>query len=227
MTALSRFWAILAAPNRVFDDIREGRVGWKQPWLLVSIPYMVVTYLSQPIQRVLIELNSRNLTTEQLDKQLEIMDKLGFMWVLMAPIGVLVVTLIMAGLSYMLVTMMSQSATFKQYLSLSLFTGIIGIVGQLIAVIILRMRGIEQIMSADDARISFSLRALAPADNPLMRGLFGSVEFFTIWGFVILVLGLMRIVGMRRTQAIMVLIPIWIIYVGMLVAGEVFGGMGQ
>ncbi|HEX5131726.1 MAG TPA: YIP1 family protein [Candidatus Krumholzibacteria bacterium] len=227
MTALSRFWAILAAPNRVFDDIREGRVGWKQPWLLVSIPYMLVTYLSLPIQRVLVELNDKNLTPDQLDKQLEIMDKLSFLWVLMAPLGVLAVTLVLAGVSYLVVTMMSERATFKQYLSLSLFTGIIGIIGQFIAIVMLRLRGIDQIMTADDARISFSLRVFAPAGSPVLKGFLGSFEFFTLWGFVVLVLGLSRVFGLRRGQAIAVLVPIWIIYVGMLVAGEVFGGMGQ
>jgi hypothetical protein len=46
MTIVSRFVWMLTAPSRVFDDIREGRVGWRQPWLIISFMYMVVTFLS-------------------------------------------------------------------------------------------------------------------------------------------------------------------------------------
>jgi Na+/melibiose symporter-like transporter len=225
MTALSRFWAMFVSPGRVFDDVREGRVGWKQPWLLVSIPYMLISWLSLPIQVAITELNPRDLPIDQVDLQVSMMQKMGFVWVILAPLGVLIVTLIVSGLSYMLVTMMSQRANFRQYFTLSLFTGIVGVVGQLIGVVILRLRGVEQIMTADDARMSFSLRMLAPENSAVLKGLLGSVEFFTIWGLVLLGMGLMRIFGMSRGQATAVLVPIWIIYVGMLIAGEVFGGM--
>jgi hypothetical protein len=216
---------MFVSPGRVFDDVREGRVGWKQPWLLVSIPYMLISWLSLPIQVAITELNPRDLPIDQVDIQVSMMQKMGFVWVILAPLGVLIVTLIVSGLSYMLVTMMSQRANFRQYFTLSLFTGIVGVVGQLIGVVILRLRGVEQIMTADDARMSFSLRMLAPENSAVLKGLLGSVEFFTIWGLVLLGMGLMRIFGMSRGQATAVLVPIWIIYVGMLIAGEVFGGM--
>ncbi len=226
MSFIGRFSSIFTAPTRVFDDIREGRVGWKQPWLMVSILYMIITYLGLPIQRAVMEINPGNLPPETLDQQIEMMDKLGFVWVLLAPIGILLVTLVVSGVSYILVTIMSQRATFKQYLTLSFFTDIIAMLGQLIAVIVVRMRGVDQIMGVEDARVSLSLRMLAPADSAVMRGLLGSFEFFVLWSFVVLVMGLTHIFGMSRAQAIAVLIPIWIIYVGMLIAGEVFGGMG-
>lgn len=226
MTVFSRFISILTAPARVFDDIREGRVGWRQPWLIISVLYMIVTWLGLPIQLALLELNPQNLSPDKLDPQIRMMESFGWIWVVLTPVGVLLMQLIVAGLSYILVTILSQRATFKHYLALNFFTGIPAMIGQLISVVLIRMRGVEEIMGPDDARMSFSLRALAPADSAVMKGLFGSVEFFTIWSLVLLAMGLQRVFGMGRGQAIAVLVPIWLIYVIMLIMGEVFGGMG-
>lgn len=226
MTIINRFVSILTAPARVFDDIREGRAGWRQAWLIISVMYMLVTWLGLPIQVALIELNPQNLDAEALDPQIRMMESFGWLWVVLTPVGVLLMQLIVAGISYILVTILSQRATFKQYLTLNFFTGIPAMIGQLISVIMIRMRGVEEIMGPDDARMSFSLRALAPQDSAVQKGLFGSVEFFTIWSLVLLALGLQRVFGMSRTQAIAVLVPIWLIYVAMLIMGEVFGGMG-
>jgi hypothetical protein len=226
MTIVSRFVWMLTAPSRVFDDIREGRVGWRQPWLIISFMYMVVTFLSLPIQVALLELNPKNASPELLDQQIRMVDNFGWVWVILTPLGVLILQLIVAGLTYILVTIMSQRATFKQYLTLNFFSSIPAMIGQLLSVVIIRLRGLEGIMGPEDARMSFSLRALAPPDSAPMKGLYGGVEFFTIWSLVLLVMGLMSVFGMKRSQALGVVIPMWLIMVVMLILGEIFGGMG-
>ncbi len=226
MNFLNRLVSIFTAPARVFDDIREQRVAWWQPWLMVSVFYMIITYVGLPIQRAVLELNPSGIPTDQLDKQLEIMQKAGFIWVLMAPIGVLLVSAVVSGLTYMIVTLVSGQATFKQYFTLAFFADLIAMVGQFVSVIVVRARGLDQIMVPEDARFSLSLRALAPPDSAMLKGLFGSVEFFSLWSFVILTMGLMHVFGMKRGQALAVVIPIWLVYVVMLILGEKFGGMG-
>lgn len=214
---------IFTAPNKVFDDIRERRVTWLQPWIFASVIYMVITWIAMPIQRAVLEVHP-TLTSAQIDAQLDMMDRFGFMWIILAPAGILIITFIMAGISYIAVTLATRAATFKQYLTLSFFTGIVGMIGQLVSSIIIRARGLDNIMSPEDAQMSLSLRALAP-DNAVLRGLFGSVEFFAIWSLVLLAMGLMRIFGMKRGQAIGVAVFLWILYAGMVILGESFGGM--
>ncbi len=226
MTIVTRFTSMLMSPGRVFDDIRDGRVGWLQPWIIISVLYMVVTFLGLPIQVALLEINPQNLPADAIDQQIRVAESFGWIWVLLTPLGVMLIQLIVAGVSYILVTVLSQRATFRQYLSLSFFTGVPAMLGQLLSIGILRFRGLDRIMGPEDARMSFSLRTLAPPDSALLKGLFGSVEFFTVWSMVLLALGLQRVFGMSRGQAIAVLIPIWLIYVVMLVLGEAFGGIG-
>jgi hypothetical protein len=226
MSIVNRFVWMFTAPARVFDDIRDGRVGWRQPWLVISVMYMVLTFLSLPIQVALLELNPKGVSPEMLDQQIRMVDSFGWVWVVLTPLGVLVMQLIVAGLTYILVTIMSQRATFKQYLTLNFFAGIPAMVGQLLSVILIRARGLEGIMGPEDARMSFSLRALAPPDSSVVKGLFGGVEFFTIWSLVLLAMGLSRVFGMGRAQAVGVVVPMWLIMVAMLILGEIFGGMG-
>ncbi|MCI0451531.1 MAG: YIP1 family protein [Candidatus Latescibacteria bacterium] len=224
MDFLKRLVWIFTSPGRVFDDIREHRVAWVQPWLLSSAIYAFITWIAMPIQRAVLEVHP-DLTTEQLEQQLEVMDKFGFMWVILAPAGALVITFVMAGLSYIAVTLASRAANFKQYLTLSFFTGIVGMMGQLVSAVIIRGRGLESIAGPEDAQMALSLRALAP-DNAAMRGLFGSFEFFAIWSLVLVVMGLMRIFGMSRGQSIAVAVVLWALYAGMMIIAEAFGGMG-
>lgn len=225
MDFLKRLVWIFTSPQRVFDDIKERRVMWVQPWILGSLLYMVISWVAMPIQRALLEVHP-SMTTEQIDQQLDGMDRFGFMWIVLAPAGVLLITLLTAGLSYIAVTIASRAATFKQYLALAFYTGIVGMVGQLISSIVVRARGLDRIMGIEDAQMGLSLRALAPEGSVVIRGLMGSIEFFAIWSLVLLAMGLARIFGMSRAQSITVAVVVWILYAGMAVVGEVVGGMG-
>lgn len=225
MNFLNRFVWIFVSPTRVFDDIREHRVGWVQPWILASLFYMLITWIMLPVQSVLLELNTE-MTVEQIDQQLDILERFGFMWIILAPAGVLLITFVTAGLSYIAVTVASRGATFKQYFTLSLFTGIVGMAGQLISCIVVRVRGLEAIQEPRDAQLSLSLRELVPEGSAVVRGLMGSIEFFALWSLVLIGMGLMRIFGMSRGQAIGVAVLLWILYATTVIIGEFFGGMG-
>lgn len=224
MGALKRLVWIFTSPQRVFDDIRDGRVSFVQPWLLGSVLYAIITWLAMPIQMAVVE-NHPTMTSEQIEQQTAMMQKFGFVWVLLAPVGMFVITFIVAGISYVVVAISSRAASFKKYLTLSFFTGIVGMTGQLVTSIIVRVRGLDQIEGPEDARVGLSLRALAP-DSNLMRGIFGSFEFFALWSLVLVVMGLMRIFGMSRGGAIATAAVLWILYAIATVVGEVMGGMG-
>jgi hypothetical protein len=223
MDFLKRLVWIFVSPNRVFDDIRERRVSWWQPWFVVSLFYMVITWMSLPIQTALAELNPE-LTTEQIDQQVQFTEQFGLIFVALSPVGALLFTLLVAGLSYIAVTIASRAATFKQYLTLIFFAGIVGVIGSLVSTVMVRARGLENITGPVDAQMTLSLRTLAP-DNAVLRGVLGSFEFFAIWSLVLVVMGLMRIFGMSRAQSIMVAVVLWIISAIGLVLNEVFTGM--
>ena len=85
----------------------------------------------------------------------------------------------------------------------------------------------ENITSPEDMHLSLSLRMLAPEASTFLRGLLGSIEFFSIWGLVLVVLGLRSIFGLRTGQAVSCVIPLFIIYAAIAVLSEFFINFGQ
>lgn len=226
MQFFRRIGDVFFAPSTVYDDIRERRAGWVQPWLFVSVLGLLVTYLSFPIQRAVQDLNLMNIPQDKLDQQLAMMNTMKIASLISTPAVVILATLVVAGISYMVVSVMSPEANFKQYFTLSMFAGVIGIMGQVVSTAVIRLRGVDKIATLEDARFSLSLRPLAPPDSAVLRGLLGSFEFFWVWSTIFVVMGLMRIFGMSRSKAIAVVVPIWLMYVILMVFSEKFGGLG-
>jgi hypothetical protein len=216
-----RFLWIYVSPTRVFDDIRDSKVGWWQPWLWVSILFVVGSVLMVPAQRAVMELNPK-MTPEMMEKAAPFM----YAPLVLAPAMALIVALLAAGVSYVFVTMQSKEATFKKYFTLILFTNLIYSLGYVITAVILRARGVDNITSPEDVKISLSLRLFAPEANAVVRGLLSSIEFFSIWGLALVAVGLKRIFNLRTGQAIACVIPLWLIYAVMSVLGEVFSNFG-
>jgi len=226
MSFLNRVGWIFVSPANVFVDIREGRAPWWQPWLCLSLIYMVIGYLSMPIQLAVMETNPSNLTLDQLDQQIEMTEKFGMLQLLATPVIMLIIGLVIGGITYIAVSIMSAKATFKQYFSLAIFASLVTVPSQLISTLVLRARGTESIRSAEDAYVSISLRFLAPEDSGILKALLSTIEFFSIWSLVVLAMGLMAIFGLSRGQSIVAILPWWLISVVMALISQALGGLG-
>ena len=216
-----RFIQTYVSPGKIFDDIRESRVGWWQPWIWVSILFLIGGFLTIPAQHAVMMLNPK-MTPEMAEK----MGSVAYFQLIFAPAMVLIIGFLAAGISYPVVTMQSQEATFKKYFTLIVFSNLIYALGYVIACVMIRMKGVDNITSPDDLKVSFSLRMLAPEASPVVKGLLSSIEFFSIWGLTVVVLGLKRIFNLRTGQAIACVIPLWILYAGLSIMGEVFANFG-
>ena len=221
MSFLRRFISIFVAPTQVFDDIKESRVGWWQPWLMVAVLMIIGTWLMLPMQRVLMEMNPKFSSGADVEKQMKAMQ--GFQLVIAPGMG-LIICFFVAGISYVMVTLQSKEATFKKYFTLVLFANVIFSLGYVVSTVLLRARGTENISSPEDMHASLSLRLLAPSEaGALIKGILGSVEFFAIWGLSVIAAGLRRMFGLRLGQAIGCVVPLWVLYAIMSVVGEKFG----
>jgi len=94
MQIMRRFVWMFVSPSRVFDEIRENKVGWVQPWIIVSVFYVAITWLGLPIQRALLELNPSNVSADQLERQMQMVGKFAYAQLIFAPAGVLLLALL-------------------------------------------------------------------------------------------------------------------------------------
>jgi hypothetical protein len=226
MGLLNRFIWIFVSPTRVFDDVRDGRSPWWEPWIWQSIIYAIAGYISLPIQRAVTELNADNLSPEQLEQQLSAIDRFGWLQVVATPPLILLLGLFLAGVTYVLVTILSSRANFRQYFTITLYASLIGGVAMLVSNIAVRLRGLDAIRSVQDAQVTIGLGFLAPEGSTAAYAVLSTINVFSIWSFVVLGLGLMRVFDMSRNQAIACVVPWWVISVIFSVLGAALGGLG-
>jgi hypothetical protein len=225
MGFFNRLTWLFFSPSKVFDDIAEGRVSWWQPWVWMSMIYLVVGYFSIPIQRAVMEMNTGDLPMEQLEQQLEWFDKFGYIQLLGTPLVFLVLGLIVAGLGYILVSILSEKANFKKFFTLYFYGGIIASLATVVSVLAVRMKGIESLRVPEDAQFSIGLAFMGPTEGVVLKSVFMSLEFFSMWSLVVVAMGLMHVFGMQRKHAIYCVIPLWLMGVLLLMLNNLATGM--
>jgi len=226
MSFFRRLVSIFISPAVVFADIRDGSATWWQPWLWMSVIYMIVGYFSIPIQRAVTLLNERGLGQEELALAVEQFDKWVLVQLFATPVLLLVTSLLFAGLTYILVTILSPNSTFKKYFTIMLWASVVGSVSNIISTIVVRARGVDLIRTADDARVSLGLAFMAPEGSRVGLGILQATDFFALWSLALVAVGIMAVFGMSKGQAIACVVPLWLIYVAISLLGTLLGAVG-
>jgi hypothetical protein len=227
MEFFNRLLWVFVSPSKLFADVREGRAHWWEGWIWMSIVGIVAGYFMIPISTVLMEINESGLPIDQVDAQLEFMEKWGLVLLMTTPIAVLVPALIVFGLGYVAVSILSPAANFKKFFTIGLFASVIANCAALLTDLIVHMGGLDTIQGAADVeKAQVSLAFLAPGEGALVKAFFQSFEFFTIWALVVVAIGLMRVFDMSRNQAVICVIPLWLLFFLQKLIAALFGGLG-
>lgn len=209
---VSRFVWTIQSPSRLFADVAEGAPWW-QPWVWVSLIQMVIAYLSIPIQIQITRLNPRGLPAEQLQQTIEGMEKFGYLGIISTPVVILLSSVIIAGISYLVLGVLAEESRFKTYLTVYLYASIVSSIGLLLGTFLTRMKGVETIRSLDDAVSSFGPALFVSADDKILRAVLSSLDVFQIWFYVLLGWGAMSIFGLSKRSAFFVVAPVWLVFV--------------
>ena len=212
-TLISRLVWTFQSPKKLYADIEKETAHWWQPWVWVSLINGVIAYLSIPIQIHLARLNTQGVPEDQLQQQIEMMEKFGFLGIIATPVIVLITSLIIVGISYLVVSVVAEDAKFKKYFTLYLYASIIVSVGILLGTILTRMKGLDSVRSLGDASASFGPAVLVSFDQKIPHAILSSFDIFYIWFYVIIAAGLMHIFNLSRRSAIVAILPVWLLFV--------------
>lgn len=201
---------IFIDPVKVFKRIKAG-LPWWQPFIVVAIFISVISYFQIPLNKQLMMLNERGLTAEQLESQVEMMGKFAIVGVFAAPLIVLLIYVILAALCNVTANLVSGKSSFKKMLCLLTFTGFVSLIEQGLKMLILHMRGIENITSRDDLySVSFSLTRFIESDG-ILRAVLESFSIFQIWFLILFAIGVSVIYEIDRKAAIVPTIVVWVL----------------
>jgi hypothetical protein len=224
MNWLNRILWIVVSPSRTFADVREGRAQWWEPWIVQALLATLAGYVSVPAQRAVLELNVRGMTAEQLDQAIEYFDKFKWAQLAVVPPMMLLVGLALAGVTYIVVTLLSSKANFKQYFTVTLYASVIGGLSMLVSSAVVRARGVDAIRTPEDAQVTLGLGFLAP--DGVAHAILGAIDVFAVWSLFLIGMGLVHVFGMTRKHAIYCIIPWFLIYLVLAAAGKLIGGAG-
>jgi hypothetical protein len=201
---------IFVDPMKVFHRIDRGLTWWK-PFVLIVVVTILMQWLMLPIQQHILSLNEQGLSEEQLQQRLEATEKFGFLGLIMVPVFLIIVYLIIAGISHLIISLFSSDSNFKKTLSLISYCGLVALVEQVLTTVIVKLRGLEAIETAADARPSLSLAALFPDIEGFWRVFFQMFSVFQIWYYVLFILGAAAVFKIKRSAAVFPAIVLWLI----------------
>lgn len=202
----------LTSPKRLYADIASGS-HWAEPWVWVSLISMLIAYLSVPVQMQLVRLNPQGRPIEEVEQTVAAMQKFGVLGVVSTPVIILITGLIVGGISYLLVSLLAEDSSFKKYFTLVLYANIPVALGQLLSTVMARMKGLESIRSVQDATAQFGPALLASPDQKILYPVLSSLDVFYIWFYALLAAGLVHIFRMSTRNAVLVVIPVWLLQV--------------
>jgi hypothetical protein len=219
---LSRAIWTLTSPKHLYEDIARGSQWW-EPWVWVSLVSMVIAYISIPVQMQLVRLNPQGRPPEDIEKTVEAMQKFGAIGIVSTPVVILITALIVGGVSYLLVSLLAEESSFKKYFTLMLYANIDVASGQLIGTVLTRLKGVENIRSVQDATAQFGPALLASPDQKILYPVLSSLDVFYIWFYALLAAGLVHVFRMSTRNAVLVIIPVWLLQVLFALLGSRFG----
>jgi hypothetical protein len=217
-------WTFVS-PKLLYADIAAGAAKWWEPWVWVSLISMGTAYLSIPIQIQLTRMNPKGVPQEQLDQSLAMMEKFGFLGVISWPVVALVSSLIITGISYIVLSMLAEESRFKRYFTLYLYSSIVASLGMLLATGISVMKGVENIRSMEDASTSFGPAVLIPAEQKILHAVMSTgFDIFQIWFYLLIGAGVVSIFKVGKGAAALVVLPVWLVFLLVTLLSMRFGG---
>ena len=214
---------IFIDPMKVFLRIDSGLTWWK-PYVVAAVVGMINGYLMIPFQVKRTMLNPSDRPPEQVEATLEFMSKYGIYTLLLVPVGMVIVYFIVAGISHLMINIVTSKANFKKTLSLISYLSLISILGQIVTSVVLLSKGVDSIESAADMKVNFSPAALMPEMEGAGYALMESLSIFNIWYYVLFLLGTAAIFKITRSKAIVPVIVIWVLSFLVVFLGTMFGG---
>lgn len=222
MGAVLDLFRVLFSPTEVFERVRE-RPKILLPWIGLSVVIVVIAYLMMPYTQAAIA--SRMAQIAQQNPQAAAQAaKFQTFGIFLAPIFLMIGLLISAGLLWLLVMLLAGAdAKFVTLLSLSNYLAVPTILLQIAGLLVLKLKGIDQITTPDDLRPPLGLNLLAPDATGFVGAFLAGINPFSLWAMVLTAIGVQ--VTHKTSKGAAYTVAIVSTVLGVLI-GSVFAGLG-
>lgn len=199
---------IFIEPGKVFSHIKE-KDDWWIPFLVVIAVTLIYTYITTPAVTRLIGQRMAELGVDRAPGG-------NFMFVryIAGPIFVLMAWAVFSFIMWIAGSAVGGDWNFLKALDLYAYTSVVAAVKQVLSMVVIKLRGIENIMTFKDLHVSTGLDLFFTPQNPRLYAVLSSVDIFSIWMFTLIAFGVSDIAGISREKSIGVAVLTFIVSVG-------------
>ena len=210
-----RIIGVLFSPDATFASIAR-RPDWVVPLALIVILSLANGILissridfGAPAREAMAQ--NKNMTQEQMDRAEKMSVGMGKVAKFIGPVIAIIVLLIVAGALLLTVRLMGGEGDFKQAFSVTCYAWIPNIIQAIVLTIIVLAKGSTAINPQTIPTIVRSNPAFLVdmKTQPMAFALLSSLDLFTIWVIVLLVIGFAYVGRISKAKAAVAVVSLW------------------
>ena len=179
---------VLYEPGAVFERVRE-RARFFPPFIGLAVLVMVIQFLSLPYYRSAMASVYAQMA-QQNPQAGEAAQRFAFVGVFFWPIILAVILLLSAMILWVLVSLFGGEGKFGTLLSVATYSSITFILTQAVSLLILVVKGKENLASPLDLQPPIGLTLLIPTSGRFATAFLNGINPFALWGLVLTAMGI-------------------------------------
>jgi hypothetical protein len=198
-------------PDSAFTEIKN-RATWVQSFIILSIVSIVVAYFMLPVSQILLANMpaTKNLTAEQIEAARAASAKFQYFGLIAVPIGLVFGIAFTSLLIYLGVLACKCKVHFVKIFSLITTASVFTVLGSVVNVVVLYLRGLDAIKGAGDMSV-IGLNMLFKVEDlglPMYQFLAG-INIFELGYALFVIFGLSKIADLKIGKSVAVFIFSW------------------
>jgi hypothetical protein len=188
MGAFLDLFRVLYEPGAVFGRVAE-KPKFLAPFIGVAIIAIVIGFLMMPYQQAAMATKMAQIA-QQNPAAAANAQKFAGIGIFFAPIVYAVILVIMATVLWVLTSVFGGEGKWGTLLSVVTYTSITALLLQIVGLIVLKMKGVDQVSSMQDLQPPLGLNLLAPGMKGFLGTFLGGINLFSIWGVILNAIGI-------------------------------------
>jgi hypothetical protein len=214
--AFARMAGVLTSPNATFRDIAQ------RPDVL--IPLLTIVALSVVGVALLVPhvdfaatyreaFDGMNLPPDRMEKSIRMAAGIGKATIYFSPVLQLIAFAIIAGILLIAFRMFGGEGDYKQAFSVTLYSWMPMVIKGILSVIVILSRKTITLNDLANPLRSNLAFLVNMKQQPLLFSLFGSLDIFTIWTMILMIIGFAALSRFSKVKSAAIIVSLWLLVV--------------